>query len=359
MRNKLPVPIIIMGAAGRDFHNYLAKYKDHEIYKVVAFTATQIPGIDGREFPASLAGKLYPKGIPIHPEEELEEIIDKYDVEQCILAYSDLSYPQVMHIASRVLAAGADFKLMGPKTTMYKSKKPVIAVCAVRTGCGKSQTTRAIVKMVKKLGKKPVVVRHPMPYGQLDKQACEIFRTYQDLEKYNVTIEEREEYEKHIEEGTLLMAGVDYQQILKAAEREGDVIVWDGGNNDIPFYYPDLHLVITDALRPGHEKSYYPGEVNARMADVIIINKENTAKKKDIQTIKDNIKELNPKAIVIEADSTVSVTHPESVKGKSVLVVEDGPTLTHGGMAYGAGIIAAKKFKAKKIVNPKPYAVGS
>lgn len=350
--------VIIMGAAGRDFYNFNVYFKDKEKYKVVAFTAEQIPNIEDRKYPHELAGKLYPEGIPIYPEEELPGLIKKFDVDEVIFAYSDVSHEYVMHRASIVIAAGADFEMMGPKTTMLKSKRTVISVCAVRTGSGKSQTSRKIVDLIKKKGKKVVAIRHPMPYGNLVKQEVQRFEKYEDLDKHDCTIEEREEFEPYLERGLVVYSGVDYEKILKKAEKEADVILWDGGNNDLPFYFPDLHIVITDPHRVGHESKYHPGEANIRMADVILINKMNTAKDEDIKKLRDNINELNPEAIVIEGDSIVTVENPDLVKEKKVLVIEDGPTLTHGEMSYGAGIVAAKNLGCE-IVDPREFAVGS
>jgi len=347
-----------MGAAGRDFHNFNVFFRDNRNYDVICFTAEQIPDIAGRKYPRELSGKLYPKGIPIYPESDLPKLIKTKKIDMVVLAYSDLPHSVVMHKASLVNSLGPDFVLMGTKETMLKSKKPVIAVTAVRTGCGKSQTTRKIAMILKTLGKRVAVIRHPMPYGDLRKQICQRYEKYEDMDKYKCTIEEREEYEPLISESDLLFAGVDYQKILKEAEKEADVIIWDGGNNDTPFYKPDLHIVIADPHRPGHETSYYPGETNLRMADIIIINKEKTAPPGGIKTVRENIKETNPDALVVDAASVISVNDPAIIKGKRVLVVEDGPTLTHGGMAYGAGMIAAKKFFSKP-VDPRPYAVGS
>jgi len=355
----LRTKVIIMGAAGRDFHNFNIYFRKNDHYEVVAFTAAQIPKIENRVYPPELAGPLYPKGIRIYPEEELPNLIKKYDVDQVVLAYTDLSHITVMNKASLVLACGADFRLMGPKATMLKSKKPVISICAVRTGSGKSQTTRKVSDILRSKGLRVVVVRHPMPYGDLKNQVCERFATYEDLDKYQTTIEEREEYEPHIDRGNIVYAGVDYQKILEEAEKEADIILWDGGNNDFPFYKPDLQIVLVDPHRPGHELTYYPGETNARMADIIIINKIDSAKPDHVeQTIK-NIKKLNPKATIIKAASPITVENPDLIRDKRVLVVEDGPTLTHGGMSYGAGIVAARKYAAKEIVDPRPYAVGS
>ena len=351
--------LIIMGAAGRDFHDFNVYWKHQKNYRVVAFTAAQIPDIAGRSYPKQLAGRNYPKGIPIKNESEVTALIKKHNVEEVTLAYSDLNYLDVMHKASIVNAAGADFRLMGWKQTMLKSKKPVIAVCAVRTGCGKSQTTRKVCEYLKALGKKVAVIRHPMPYGDLVKQACQRYAKLSDMDLHKCTIEEREEYEPHIAAGNILYAGVDYGEILRRAEAEADVILWDGGNNDLPFYMPDLHIVVTDPHRPGHELAYYPGETNLRMADVVIINKVDTAEASKVALVEKNIRAANPKAKIIRAASPVTVTDPKSVKGKRVLVVEDGPTLTHGEMRYGAGHVAARAAGARKIVDARPYAVGS
>jgi len=351
--------VIIMGAAGRDFHNFNTYFRDNANYEVVAFTATQIPNIESRKYPASLAGKLYPRGISIYSEKELPDLIKKLDVEQCILAYSDLSHVDVMHKASLVNACGADFRLMGGNQTALKAKVPVIAVCAVRTGAGKSQTTRAIASILRSKGRRVVAIRHPMPYGDLEKQAVQRYATYEDLDKHECTIEEREEYEPHIDKGIIVYAGVDYERILRQAEQEADVILWDGGNNDTPFYVPDLHIVVADPFRAEHAKLYYPGETNVRMADVVIINKVDTANPKDVETVKQIVEELNPKAKIITAASPLTVSDPSAIKGKSVLVIEDGPTVTHGGMKFGAGFIAAQKAGAKKIIDPRPFAVNS
>ncbi len=351
--------VIIMGAAGRDFHNFNVYFRDNERYDIVAFTATQIPNIDGRMYPAILAGSLYPNGIPIHPETELIELIKKNHIDKVVFAYSDTPHEYVMHKASEVMAAGADFWLMGPESTMVKSNVPLISVCAIRTGCGKSQTTRKVVKILREMGKRVVSIRHPMPYGDLSKQISERFATYEDLDKYKCTIEEREEYEPHIDLGAIIYAGVDYEKILREAEKEADIIIWDGGNNDIPFYHADLQIVVADPLRPGHEVKYYPGETNFRMADVIVINKEDTAPIEAIEEIRKNARELNPKAILIDAASPTYVEGGESIKGKRVIVIEDGPTVTHGGMSYGAGYVTAMKWGAKEIISPYPYAVGS
>jgi len=351
--------ILIMGAAGRDFHNFNTYFRDNKDYEVVAFTATQIPDIAGRKYPAALAGKLYPKGIAIYDEKELTKLIAKLKVDQVVFAYSDVPYAYVMGKAAVVNAAGADFMMLGPKDTMIKSTKPLISVCAVRTGSGKSQTTRRVIEILMAMGKKVVAIRHPMPYGDLVKQKVQRFATVQDLAKHKCTIEEMEEYEPHVVRGNVIYAGVDYEAILRQAEKEADVIVWDGGNNDFSFYKSDLEIVVVDPHRPGHELSYYPGEVNLRRADVIIINKEDSARKEDIKTVKANIKMANPRALVIDADSPVTVEQPKSLKGKRVLVIEDGPTLTHGEMKYGAGVVAAKKHGVAKMIDPRPYAVGT
>ncbi len=351
--------VIIMGAAGRDFHNFNTYFRDNEEYEVVAFTATQIPNIEGRVYPAELAGKLYPNGIPIYPEEQLPELIKKYDVDEVVFAYSDVSHEYVMHKASIANAAGADFKLMGPKHTMLKSTKPVIAVTAVRTGCGKSQTSRKVFRLLTEMGFKVVSVRHPMPYGDLVKQKCQRFASYEDLDKYECTIEEREEYEPYIDMGGVVYAGVDYEEILRNAEKEADIIIWDGGNNDIPFFKPDLHIVVVDPHRPGHEIKYHPGETNLRMAHVVIINKEETADKANIDIVRKHVMEVNPKATIIDAASPLFVDHPEMIKGKRVLAIEDGPTLTHGEMTYGAAVIAALKYGAAELVDARDYAVGT
>jgi predicted GTPase len=351
--------VLIMGAAGRDFHNFNVYFRGHPDYDVVAFTATQIPHIEERLYPPELAGARYPEGIPIYPEAELADLIRRLQVDQVIFAYSDVSHAYVMHRASQVLAAGADFRLMGGHATMLASSKPVVAVCAGRTGSGKSQTTRRVCDILREMGKRVVVVRHPMPYGDLVKQVCQRFATYEDLERYRCTIEEREEYEPHIDRGVIVYAGVDYERILRQAEQEADVVVWDGGNNDLPFFRPDLHIVVVDPHRPGHEVSYHPGEANLRAADVVVINKIGTADGRAVEVVRDNVMDVNPGATLIEAASPIFVPHPEGIRGKRVLVVEDGPTLTHGGMAYGAGVVAARRFGASAIVDPRPYAVGS
>ncbi len=353
------IKVIIMGAAGRDFHNFNAYFRNNKKYEVVAFTATQIPDIAGRKYPAELSGSLYPQGIPIYPEEELPDLIREKQIDQVILAYSDLPHQYVMDKASIILANGADFRLMGPKSTMLKSKLPVVSVCAVRTGCGKSQTTRKVTDILKKKGYKIAVIRHPMPYGDLREQIWQRYETYADLDRYKCTIEEREEYEPHLDRGNILYAGVDYQEILRRAEEDVDMIVWDGGNNDIPFYKPDLHIVVTDPHRAGHEMTYYPGETNLRMADVVVMNKIDTADLDKVNLLRENIHQLAPDAILIEAASPLTVDNSELIRGKKVLVVEDGPTLTHGEMKYGAGVVAAQKFGAKEIIDPRPYAVGT
>ncbi len=353
------VRILIMGAAGRDFHNFNVFFREQERYEVVAFTATQIPNIEGRLYPPQLTGPLYPQGIPIYPEEELVDLIVREQIDQVVFAYSDVPHEYVMHKASQALAAGADYLLLGAKHTMIKSTKPVVAVCAVRTGCGKSQTTRRVSDILHEMGKKVVAVRHPMPYGDLVAQTCQRFAAYEDLDRYNCTIEEREEYEPHIDRGVVVYAGVDYEQILREAEKEADVILWDGGNNDLPFFEPDLHLVLTDPHRAGHELRYHPGEANLRMADVVIINKIDTADLADIAAVRENVMRINPDAVIVEAASPITVQDPQSIRGKRVLVVEDGPTLTHGEMAYGAGVVAARRFGAAEIIDPRPYAVRS
>ncbi len=350
---------IIMGAAGRDFHNFNTFYRDNEDYEVVAFTATQIPNIEGRKYPAELAGKLYPAGIPIYPESELVRLIKDEKIDQVLFAYSDVPDDYVMHKAALVNAAGADFRLMGTNNTEIKSTKPVVAVCAVRTGSGKSQTTRRVSLILRDMGYKVAAIRHPMPYGDLVKQKVQRFANYSDLDKHECTIEEREEYEPHLDNGVIVYAGVDYEAILREAEKEVDIVLWDGGNNDFPFYVPDLLIVVADPHRPGHEVSYYPGETNVRMADVFVINKVDTANPEDVITVRNNLYALNPDAVVIEGASPLFVDDPEAIRGKRVLVVEDGPTLTHGGMAYGAGFVAARRFGAAEIVDPRPYAVDS
>jgi predicted GTPase len=353
-----PIRTIIMGAAGRDFHNFNVFFRENKDYKVVAFTATQIPNIESRKYPADLSGSLYPQGVPIYPEHDLVDLIEKFNVDQVIFAYSDVPHEYVMHKASLILAAGADFRLMGTKSTQLKSSKPVVSVCAVRTGSGKSQTTRLVSKAMIDLGYKVAVIRHPMPYGNLVKQRVQRFGSYDDLDKYDCTIEEREEYEPHLDNGVIVYAGVDYGAILKEAENEANVILWDGGNNDIPFYISDFSIVVADPHRSGHESRYHPGETNVNLADVFVINKVDTANPENVIAVRENLFQLNPHAIVIEAASPIFLDKPEEITGKRVMVIEDGPTLTHGGMAYGAGWVAARRFGAKEIVDPRPYAIG-
>ena len=354
-----PQNVLIMGAAGRDFHNFNVFFRDNPDFRVVAFTATQIPDIEGRLYPAALAGELYPQGIPIHAEAELDRLVRELAVDQVIFAYSDVSHETVMHKGSQVLAAGADFRLMGPNATMLSSSKPVVAICAVRTGSGKSQTTRRVCDILRAAGKQVVAIRHPMPYGDLASQAVQRFASYADLDRHDCTIEEREEYEPHIDRGVIVYAGVDYEAILRQAEQEADVIVWDGGNNDLPFYRPDLHIVVADPHRPGHELSYHPGEANLRMAGVVVINKIDTADLNGVAAVRDNLRRVNPNAVVVEAASPIFVDDPAAIRGRDVLVVEDGPTLTHGEMAYGAGVVAARRFGAATIIDPRLYAVGA
>jgi predicted GTPase len=353
------IRVLIMGAAGRDFHNHNTFFRENEGYQVVAFTATQIPNIEGRVYPPELAGRLYPQGIPIHPEDELVDLIRQHDIDQVVFAYSDVSHEYVMHKASLVLAAGADFRLMGTNHTMLTSSKPVVAVCAVRTGSGKSQTTRYVCGALQEIGHRVVAVRHPMPYGDLVAQSVQRFADYSDLDKYDCTIEEREEYEPHIDRGVVVYAGVDYEAILREAEKEADVIIWDGGNNDLPFFKPDLHITVADPHRAGHELTYYPGESNLRAADVVVLNKIDTADLANIARVRENVRQVNPTATIVEAASPIFVEDSDAIRGKRVLVVEDGPTLTHGEMAYGAGVVAAQRFGAAEIIDPRPYAVGS
>ncbi|MEI6079223.1 MAG: cyclic 2,3-diphosphoglycerate synthase [bacterium] len=350
--------VIIMGAAGRDFHNFNVFYRNNHEYDVVAFTATQIPDIAGRRYPAALCGDDYPKGIPIHPETDLPELIKKYDPEEVVFAYSDVPHEYVMSKASWVMSMGPDFVLMGPKTTMIKSSKPVISICAVRTGSGKSQTTRRVSEILIAAGKKVVAVRHPMPYGDLVKQKVQRFSSIQDLKKHKCTIEEMEEYEPHIERGVVVYAGVDYEAILREAEKEADVILWDGGNNDLSFYEPNLEIVVADPHRPNHELMYHPGETNIRRADVVVINKIDSADPESIEVVRANVRAVNPDAIIVDAASPLYVKNANKIKGKRVLVVEDGPTLTHGEMQYGAGFVAAQKYGAAEIVDPRPWIVG-
>jgi len=351
--------VLIMGAAGRDFHNFNVTYRDDPQVVVVAFTATQIPFINDRTYPASLAGERYPAGIPIHDESMLTQLIMEQAIDDVIFSYSDISHANVMHRASQVLAAGANFVLLGPDATMLTSTVPVVSVCAVRTGAGKSQTTRAIANTLKEAGKRVVAVRHPMPYGNLEAQRVQRYATIEDLDRHDTTIEEREEYEPHITSGTIIYAGVDYGQILEQAQAECDVLLWDGGNNDLPFYKPDINIVVADPLRAGHETSYYPGEVNLRMADVIVVNKMDSASTEQVNALMETIRQTNPGATVITANSRVSVDDPDAIKGKRVLVVEDGPTLTHGEMKFGAGVVAARAHGASEIVDPRPWATGT
>lgn len=350
--------VIIMGAAGRDFHNFNVYFRNNKGYRVIAFTASQIPNIANRLYHPRLAGPNYPNGIPIYSEEDLPNLIKEHDVDQVVLAYSDLSHEEVMHKASLVLSCGSDFRLMGLKSTTLVSRKPVISVCAVRTGAGKSPTTRRVGGILRNKGYRIVVIRHPMPYGDLMNQISQRFATFEDLDKYHCTIEEREDYAPHIEHGIVVYSGVDYEKILREAEKESDVILWDGGNNDLPFIKPDLHIVVTDPHRPGHEVKYHPGEANLRMADVVIINKVDTANQENVESVRKNIENVNPKATIIMAVMQKSVDNGESIKGKRVLVIEDGPTITHGGMAYGAGMIMARKLGAE-VIDPRPYSTGS
>jgi predicted GTPase len=348
-----------MGAAGRDFHNFNTVYRHNEKYDVACFTATQIPDIAGRRYPPQLAGALYPNGIPIHHERELVQLIHNEEIDEVVFAYSDVSHEYVMHKASAVLAAGASFKFIGTAETMLQSNKPVVAICAVRTGSGKSQTTRRVSQILKSLGKKLVVVRHPMPYGDLAAQAVQRFGSFEDLDKQHCTIEEREEYEPHLLMGTVVYAGVDYAAILARAQAEADIVLWDGGNNDTPFFKPDLHIVVADPLRPGHETHYHPGETNLRMADVVVINKEANARPEDIESVREAIRANNPRADIVDAASPIFVEDPGVIRGKRVLCIEDGPTLTHGEMTIGAGVVAAQRFGAKAVVDPRPFLKGS
>jgi len=351
--------VIIMGAAGRDFHNFNVYFKDNARYRVIAFTASQIPSIENRFFPTELAGGLYPEGIPIYPETQLPDLIREHRVDLVALSYSDIPHVEVMHKASIAMANGADFILIGATYTMLRSKRAVVAVCAVRTGCGKSQTTRKVCEILRGRGKKVVAIRHPMPYGDLRTQIVQRFSSYEDFEKHRCTIEEREEYEPLVEQGIIVYAGVDYARILEAAENEADVIVWDGGNNDTPFYFPDAHIVLFDPHRPGHELLYYPGETNMLMADIAVINKVDTASPENIEKVRSNIRRHAPKAEIVMAESPVLVTDPDRIRGKRILVVEDGPTLTHGDMSFGAGAIAARTYGARELVDPRPFSVGT
>ena len=350
--------VIIIGAAGRDFHNFNTYFRGNELYNVVAFTAAQIPDIDGRKYPSELAGELYPQGIPIYAKTDLPKLIKELKADICVFSYSDVTYNKVMGVSAIVNAAGADFMLLGPAQTQIKSTKPVISVCAVRTGCGKSQTSRKVIEVLMEMGLKVVAVRHPMPYGNLVEQKVQRFATIDDLKKHKCTIEEMEEYEPHVVRGNVIYAGVDYEAILREAEKEADVVIWDGGNNDFSFYVPDLMITVVDPHRPGNELSYYPGEVTLRVADVVVINKMDSASPENIQIVRENIEKVNPTAVVIDAASPLTVHHPELIKGKRVLVVEDGPTLTHGEMKLGAGTVAARKYGAKELVDPRPFVVG-
>lgn len=350
--------VIIIGAAGRDFHNFNTYFRGNELYNVVAFTAAQIPDIDGRKYPSELAGELYPQGIPIYAETDLPKLIKELKADICVFSYSDVTYNKVMGVSAIVNAAGADFMLLGSAQTQIKSTKPVISVCAVRTGCGKSQTSRKVIEVLMEMGLKVVAVRHPMPYGNLVEQKVQRFATIDDLKKHKCTIEEMEEYEPHVVRGNVIYAGVDYEAILREAEKEADVVIWDGGNNDFSFYVPDLMITVVDPHRPGNELSYYPGEVTLRVADVVVINKMDSASPENIQIVRENIEKVNPTAVVIDAASPLTVHHPELIKGKRVLVVEDGPTLTHGEMKLGAGTVAARKYGAKELVDPRPFVVG-
>jgi len=364
-RDGRPTRTVIMGAAGRDFHNFNVYFRNNPAYRVMAFTATQIPDIEGRVYPPELAGELYAEGIPIRAETDLAEIIRGERVDEVVFAYSDVSHEHVMHEASFALAQGVDFRILGPQSTMLRSRRPVVAVTAVRTGAGKSQTTRRVSDLLRAADRRVVVIRHPMPYGRLVEQRLQRFATYEDLDRYNCTIEEREEYEPHLDRGTVVYAGVDYEQILRRAEEEADVILWDGGNNDLPFYQSDVHIVVADPHRPGHERRFHPGEANLRRADIVIINKVSTAHPEGVQEVLGNVRRLNPGALVVEAASPIFVSQvdgtpgAELIRGRRVLVVEDGPTLTHGGMHYGAGVIAARRFGAGELVDPRPWARGA
>jgi len=350
---------LIMGAAGRDFHNFNTLFRKDRAHTIVAFTATQIPNIDGRKYPAALAGPLYPRGIPIYAEDELPRLIERLRVAKVIFSYSDVSYRYVMSKAALVTACGADFTVLGAQATMLESRVPVVAVVAARTGSGKSQTSRRVTSYLRSQGKRVVAVRHPMPYGDLVRQKVQRFASIDDLRRHNCTVEEMEEYEPHIVQGTIIYAGVDYEAILRTAEKEADVVVWDGGNNDLPFYKPDLMICVVDPHRPGHEISYYPGETNVRLADVVVVNKVDSAKRANIEQVVENVRTVNPRATIIRAASPITVDHPEVIKGKRVLVIEDGPTLTHGEMRFGAGMLAARRFGARKIIDPRPWAVKS
>lgn len=361
MRSNEPQKVIIAGAAGRDFHDFNTAFRNNENYRVVAFTATQIPNIEGRRYPPALSGPLYPEGIPIYPESQLEELIQKHQIDEVVFSYSDVTHEYVMHLASRVLAAGAGYRLMNPRLTMLKSSKPVISVGAVRTGCGKSQTSRRVLEILQNdLGfERVVAVRHPMPYGDLAKQAVQRFATYADMDEAECTIEEREEYEPYVARGAVIFAGVDYEAILRRAEAEADIIIWDGGNNDLPFFLSDFHIVVVDPHRPGHELRYHPGETNLRLAAAVVINKVDTADNANVIIVQHNVRQVNPGAVIVKAASPIFVDDPAAIRGKRVLVVEDGPTLTHGEMTYGAGVVAADYFDAAEIIDPRPYAVRS
>lgn len=351
--------VLIMGAAGRDFHNFNVVFRDNPDAEVVCFTATQIPDIEGRIYPPKLAGPLYPEGIPMYAESELSDLIKKFNIDDVVFSYSDISHEDLMHKASLVLASGANFNLLSYQSTAIESSKPVISICAVRTGVGKSQTTRRVAAILNERGKKTAVIRHPMPYGNLEEQIWQRFASYEDLDRHKCTIEEREEYEPHIDKGIIVWAGVDYGEILNRAEQEADVILWDGGNNDVPFYKSDCHIVLLDPHRPGHEVTYHPGETNLRLADIVVINKIDTADPKNVDQLRNTVREVNPGAIVVEAASPIFMDEPQQITGKRVLVIEDGPTLTHGEMPYGAGLIAARKWGALETVDPRPWAVGS
>jgi predicted GTPase len=351
--------VLIMGAAGRDFHNFNTVFRDNDACDVVAFTATQIPNIEGRLYPAELAGRLYPNGISIHPESELTRLIRDLKVDEVVFSYSDVPHTHVMHQASVVLAAGANFRLLGARATQIKSSKPVVSIGAVRTGAGKSQTTRRVADILRGLGYKVAAIRHPMPYGNLVAQTAQRFADYDDLDEYECTIEEREEYEPHIDRGVVVFAGVDYEKIIRLAEQEVDIVLWDGGNNDLPFYQSDLHIVVADPHRPGHESTYHPGEANVRLADVVVLNKVDTADHANVLAVRHAVQMLNPRALIVEGASPLTVDDPAAIKGKKVLVIEDGPTLTHGEMAYGAAWVAAERFGAAEIIDPRPYAVGT
>lgn len=351
--------VIIMGAAGRDFHNFNVFFRNNKNYKVVGFTATQIPNIEGRQYPKELAGPGYAQGIPIYPENQLTNLIKRFKVDIVVFSYSDITHLHVMHKASETIAAGADFWLLGPKSSMIKSRKKVISICAARTGAGKSQTTRRVCEILRQMGRRYSVVRHPMPYGDLRRQVVQKFATMADLDRHHCTIEEREEYEPHIRSGNTVFAGIDYGKILREAEKISDVVIWDGGNNDLPFYEPDLHIVVVDPFRVGHESTYFPGEPNVRLAELIVINKIDTANKKNVAALEANVQKLNPRAVIIKAASPTQADEPALIRGRRVVVVEDGPTLTHGEMSFGAGMVAARKYRCRSIVDPRPYAVGS